>query len=135
MTDPVPSSIWGKGKVSYVVFVNFVVEVEENTEASVCKDGMCRFGENVIVQKTFFSGHESLRCQVLLDGEVRELYYLMASPASNGNETGTYGDNHFFWVCGTPICVKCRECFLIELNCENLHELFDTKRVSRQHDT
>jgi hypothetical protein len=85
--------------------------------------------------KTFFSSYESLRCQVLLDGEVRELYYLMASPAGDGNETGTYGDNRFFWVCGMPICVKRRECFLIEPNCENLRELFNTKRASRQHDT
>jgi hypothetical protein len=71
MTDPVPSGIRGEGKVSYVVFVNFVVEVEESTEASVRKDVMCRFGENVIVRKTFFSGRESFRFQVLLDGEVR----------------------------------------------------------------
>jgi hypothetical protein len=39
----------GKGKVSYRISVDFVIEVEEDTEAGVCKDGMCGFGENVIV--------------------------------------------------------------------------------------
>jgi hypothetical protein len=65
--------------VSYSISVDFVVEAEEDTEANVCKDGMCGFGENVIVRKTIFRSRESLRCQVLLDREVRELYYLMAS--------------------------------------------------------
>ena len=38
-----------------------------------------------------------------------ELYYLMASPVDDRDETGTYGHNRFFCVCRTPICVKCRE--------------------------
>jgi len=49
MIDPVPSGIWGEGKVSYGISVDFVVEVEEDAEANVCKDGVCGFGENVIV--------------------------------------------------------------------------------------
>jgi hypothetical protein len=49
MIDPVPSGIRGEGKVSYGISVDFIIEVEEDTEASVCKDGMCGFGENVIV--------------------------------------------------------------------------------------
>jgi hypothetical protein len=49
MFDPVPSSIRGEGKASYGISVNFVIELEEDTEASVGKDGMCRLGENVIV--------------------------------------------------------------------------------------
>jgi hypothetical protein len=49
MVGPVPSGIWGEGKVSYGISVNFVIELEEDTEASVCEDGMGRFGENVIV--------------------------------------------------------------------------------------
>jgi hypothetical protein len=49
MIDPVPSGIRGEGKVSYRISVDFVVEVEEDAEASVCKDDMCRFRENVIV--------------------------------------------------------------------------------------
>jgi hypothetical protein len=47
MIDPVPSGIRGEGKVSYGISVNFVVETED-AEASVCKDGICGFGENVI---------------------------------------------------------------------------------------
>jgi hypothetical protein len=29
--------------------VDFIIEVEEDAEANVCKAGMCRFGKNVIV--------------------------------------------------------------------------------------
>jgi hypothetical protein len=49
MIDPVPSGIWGEGEVSYGILVDFDVEVEEDAEADVCKDGMCGIGENVIV--------------------------------------------------------------------------------------
>jgi hypothetical protein len=49
MIDPVPSGIRGEGKASYGISVGFVVEVEEDAEADLCKDGMCWFGENVIV--------------------------------------------------------------------------------------
>ena len=37
--------------------------------------------------------------QVLLDGEVRELY-------NDGDETRTYGHNRFFCVCWLPICLN-----------------------------
>jgi len=49
MVDPVSSGIAGKGKVAYGVSVDFVIELEEDTKAGVCKDGVRRFGENVIV--------------------------------------------------------------------------------------
>jgi len=67
--DDRPSAKWhtGEGNISYGISVNFIVEVEEDTKASVSKDGRCRFKENVIVRKTSFSCHESLQCQVLLD--------------------------------------------------------------------
>jgi hypothetical protein len=35
--------------VTYGIFVDFVIELEEDTEASVCEDGMGRFEENMIV--------------------------------------------------------------------------------------
>ena len=38
-----------KGEVTYGVSVDIVIEFEEDTEAGVCKDGMRRFGEYVIV--------------------------------------------------------------------------------------
>jgi hypothetical protein len=47
MIDPVPGSIRGEGKVGYRISVDFVVEVEEDAEASVCKDDMCGFREDV----------------------------------------------------------------------------------------
>jgi hypothetical protein len=49
MVDPVPRGIQGEGKVTDGICVDFVIELEENTETRVCKDGMRRFGENVIV--------------------------------------------------------------------------------------
>jgi hypothetical protein len=49
MVDPVPSSVRCERKVSYVIFVDFVIELEEDTEASMCKDGMRRSGEDVII--------------------------------------------------------------------------------------
>jgi hypothetical protein len=48
MVDPVPRGIRSKGKVADGMFVDFV-ELKEDTESSVCKDGMRRFEENVIV--------------------------------------------------------------------------------------
>ena len=48
MIDPVLSGMLGEGKVSYCISVDLVVEVED-VETSVCKDGMCGFGENVKV--------------------------------------------------------------------------------------
>jgi hypothetical protein len=48
MVDPVSSGIQGEGKVTYSISVDFVIELEEDTEASVCEGGVGRFGENVI---------------------------------------------------------------------------------------
>jgi hypothetical protein len=120
MVDPVSGRIWGEGRVTYGISVDFVIELEEDTEAGVCKDGMRRFGGNVIAGKTFFGRRESFRCQVLLDGEMRELNYLVASPIDDGDETRTYGDQHFSWVFWAPIWVKCRRRCLVEPNCKDL---------------
>jgi hypothetical protein len=49
MVDPVPRGIQSEGKVTYRISVDFVIELEQDTEGCVCKDGMGRFGENVIV--------------------------------------------------------------------------------------
>jgi hypothetical protein len=49
MVDPVSSGIQGEGKVFYGPSVNFVIESKEDTEASVSKDSVRRFGKNVIV--------------------------------------------------------------------------------------
>jgi hypothetical protein len=70
MVDPVSGGIRHEGEVTYAISVDFVIESEEDTEAGVCKDGMRRFREYVIVGKMFFSHRESLRGQVFLDGEM-----------------------------------------------------------------
>ena len=49
MANPVMGCIWREGEVTYGISVDFVIEFEEDTEAGVCKDGMCQFGEYVIV--------------------------------------------------------------------------------------
>ena len=61
--------------------------------------------------------------------------YSITSPIDDGDKTGTYGHDRFFRVFWTPIGVKRRERFLVELNCKNLRELFDTKRANRHHET
>jgi hypothetical protein len=48
MLDPVPRGIWGEGKVIDGISVDFVIQLEEDAEARVCKDDMRRFGVNVI---------------------------------------------------------------------------------------
>jgi hypothetical protein len=85
MVDPVSCGIRGEGKVRYGIFVDFVVELEEDTEVSVGKENMGRFGENVIERKTFFGSRESLRCQEFLDRKMREFYYLTASLIDYGD--------------------------------------------------
>ena len=49
MVDPVPGGIQGKREVIYGIFVDFVIELEENSEANACKDDMCIFEENMII--------------------------------------------------------------------------------------
>jgi hypothetical protein len=49
MVDPVPRGIRGEGKAINGISVDFVIEFEEDTEASVCKDGVRRFEGNVII--------------------------------------------------------------------------------------
>jgi hypothetical protein len=49
MVDPVPSSIQGEGKVICGISVDFIIKLEEDAEAGVCKGGMCEFRKNVII--------------------------------------------------------------------------------------
>ena len=48
MVDPVSGGIRSEGKVSYGISFGFVIELEEDAEASVSKESVGRFGENVI---------------------------------------------------------------------------------------
>jgi len=49
VVNPVSGCILREWEVTYGISVGFVIELEEDTEAGVCKDGMGGFGENVIV--------------------------------------------------------------------------------------
>jgi len=49
MVNPVSGCIRREWEVTYGISVGFVIELEEDTEAGVGKDGMRGFGENVIV--------------------------------------------------------------------------------------
>jgi hypothetical protein len=137
MTDPVPGGIRDEGKMSYRIPVDFVVEVEEDAEASVCKDGMCGFGENVIIRKTFFSRCESPRCQVLLDREVGKLYELVAALINDGDETRACRYHRLFCVLWTPVRIEGGRvrCHLVELDCEDLRKFIDAKRANRYSET
>jgi hypothetical protein len=106
MVDPVSGGIRREGEVTYRISVNFFIEFEKDAEAGVCKEGMCGFGEYVIEGKTFSGLRESLRGQEFLDGEMRELYDLVAFPIDNGDETRTRGHHRFFCILWTPICVE-----------------------------
>jgi hypothetical protein len=67
MVHPVSSGILGEGKVTNGISVDFVIESEEDTEASMCQKGMCRFGENVVVRKVFVCRRKAFGCQEFLD--------------------------------------------------------------------
>ena len=47
MVDPMSGSIRCERIATYGISVDFVIELEEEEEASVCKGGMGRFGEDV----------------------------------------------------------------------------------------
>jgi len=49
MIDPVSGGILSEGKARYGISVDFVIELEEDAEACVCKGGMGRFREDVII--------------------------------------------------------------------------------------
>ena len=67
VVDPVPRGIQRQGKLTDSIFIDFVIELEQDTETSVCKDDMRRFWENMIAPKAFFSCCQLFRCQELLD--------------------------------------------------------------------
>jgi hypothetical protein len=48
MVDPVSSGIQGEGKVMHGISIDCVIESQKDTEASMYKKRMCRFGKNVI---------------------------------------------------------------------------------------
>jgi hypothetical protein len=49
MVDPVPRGIRSEGVAIHGISVDFVIELKEDAEGSMCKDGVRRFQENVIV--------------------------------------------------------------------------------------
>jgi hypothetical protein len=49
MIEPVLSSIRREGKMTYDILVDFVIELEEETETSMRKDSVRSHGMNVIV--------------------------------------------------------------------------------------
>ena len=135
MINPVPSGVRSEGELTYRVSVDFFVEVEKDTEAGMCKDDMCGFGENVIVLQTYFRCCDSLRCQVLLDREVRKLYDLAAPLIDDGDQTRACGYRRFFCILRVPSRIEGGRCFFVELDCKDLREFIDTKRANRYSET
>jgi hypothetical protein len=91
MIDPVLSRIWRKREVTDSIPVDFVIEMEKNTEANTRERGMCAFGGNVIAGEGLFCLRESLGCQELFDREVGKLDDLGASDIDDGNKARTRG--------------------------------------------
>src|SRR5712691_2604867 len=75
----------------------------------------------------FFGRRESLRCQILFDGEMRKLYDSVAFLINDGNETSTCRHYCFFCVWCPKILVERWGVCRIELDCKNLSELLDAK--------
>ncbi len=48
MVHPVSGGIGGEREVSYRISVDFVIQLKEDTEASMCKDDVRSFGDDVI---------------------------------------------------------------------------------------
>jgi hypothetical protein len=122
VVDPVSSGIRGdsEGKATYGISVDFVIETEEDAEASVCKDGMRRFGENAIMGEMLFSRRKFIRCQVLLDGKMGELRNSNAFLIDSRDETGACGRHHVFRV-------QRLQSRRIKPNCKNIHEFLNGK--------
>jgi hypothetical protein len=129
MIDPESSGILRKRKSRYSFFVDFVIELEEDTEASAGEGGMCGFRENVVTQKRHFCMRQPLRCQELFDRVVGKLDNLGVGNIDDGDEAGTGLQNGFASVDRPPSRIKCGGCCPVETNCKQLGEFFDAKRA------
>ena len=127
MIDPVSGGILREGNVTYGISVSFVIELEEDAQASVCKGDMGRFKKDVIEWKMSCGLCEPLRCQELLNGGMRELDYLAFSLSDNGDKAGACGQHRPFCVPWLGSFVKrSRRCH-VELDGKNIRELLDAK--------
>ena len=134
MIDPVLGGIRGEGNARYNISADFVIELEEYAEASICKRGMRRFGEDVIEWKLSFGICEALRCQELLDRGMRELDYLAFSLTVCRDQTGARGQHGPFRIPWLGSFVKrSRRCH-VELNSKNVCELLNTKWANRHRE-
>src|SRR5882672_6068827 len=106
MIDPMSSGIKRKRKPTYRISIDFVIQFEEDAEASVCENRMRRFGKNVVVRKTLVGPGESFRCQVFFDREVGELDNRKPADVDDRDKTRTCRQYCFFGVVWTRICVE-----------------------------
>src|SRR6266852_356374 len=75
----------------------------------------------------FFGRRESLRRQVLFDGEMRKLYDSVAFPINDGNQTSTCRHYCFFCVRWPKFFVERWGVCRIELDSKNLSQLLNAK--------
>jgi hypothetical protein len=117
--------------VAYGILGDFIIKLEKGGEASEGKDSVRRCGRDVIVRKTLFPGGQTVGCQKLFDREVHELYNLRVVDIDNRDETGTCGQNCFFCIRRSPICVVYGWTRLVELNSKDVGELLYAKWANR----
>jgi len=102
----------GREEVAYGTLFDFV------TEAGMCKDGVCRFGENVIVCRTFFCRRESLGCQVLIDEKCKICTTWWFPPSTMPMRLEHTDITVSPGFSGHRTCIKYRRRYLVELNCK-----------------
>src|SRR5712671_3893595 len=75
------------------------------------------------------------RCQVFLDGKVRELYDSGSMIIDNGNQTRARRQHRLSWVFRAAVRLKYWTSFILEFECEKLCQLFHTERTECDHET
>jgi hypothetical protein len=132
--DPVLSGVSSQWKVLDAVAINVVVQSEENTKASLRKDGMCRFELDLIARDFAVRLRESVRHQVLLDGVVRKLNNSRITVIDYVDQTGACKHHCLFLIRPPPIWVQHRGPFHVEVNGKDFCEFLDAKGMNGHYE-
>src|ERR1019366_7212642 len=90
---------------------------------------MCRLQIDMIIRGLAACSSEARGGQEFLDREMRELHNPRITSSDNSNQTGACDQKSLFLVLPPPIRVQLWDPFrIIEVNCEDLRKLRNTKR-------
>ena len=84
MLGPILTSILSKRELLNAILDHVIVELEQKAKACSGDEDMSRFERDVVPRHTAF--RNATRCQVLLDGKVRELHHCRAFHIYYGNQ-------------------------------------------------